>query len=32
MGWLILARDNRQFQGKRDENDKAPQVSERMNY
>ena len=23
MGWLILARDKRQFQGMRDENDKA---------
>jgi hypothetical protein len=30
MGGLILARDKRQFQVKRDENDNAPQVSERM--
>lgn len=27
MGWLILARGKRQFQGMRDENDKAPQMS-----
>lgn len=30
MGGLILTRDERRFQEKRDENDKATQVSERM--
>ena len=32
MGWLILARDKRQFQGKRDKINKAPQMGKRMTF